>query len=65
MGRVGPKTVYRYRLEFKRAVVKLSQLEGVEVQQTGSEEHQVAVFYGKIDEATRACASLGWGIQSC
>jgi len=32
MGRAGPKKVHRYSLEFKRTAVRLSQLDGVEVQ---------------------------------
>ena len=32
MGRASPRKVHRYSLEFKRQAVKLSQLEGVEVQ---------------------------------
>jgi transposase-like protein len=32
MGRVSPRKVHRYSLEFKRQAVNLSQLEGVEVQ---------------------------------
>src|SRR5262245_23590406 len=32
MPRAGPKRVQRYSLEFKRAAVRLSQLDGVEVQ---------------------------------
>ena len=32
MPRAGPKRVLRYSLEFKRAAVRLSQLDGVEVQ---------------------------------
>ena len=44
MGRASPRKVHRYSLEFKRQAVKLSQLEGVEVQQAGSEDHQAAAF---------------------
>jgi hypothetical protein len=33
-------------------------LEGVEVQQAGSEEHQGVAFCGNIDEATRTCVTL-------
>ena len=32
MGRASPRKVHRYSLAFKRQAVKLSQLEGVEVQ---------------------------------
>jgi len=32
MGRASPRKIHRYSLEFKRQAVKLSQLEGVEVQ---------------------------------
>ena len=32
MGRASPRKVHRYNLEFKRQAVRLSQLEGVEVQ---------------------------------
>ena len=32
MGRASPRKMHRYSLEFKRQAVKLSQLEGVEVQ---------------------------------
>ena len=32
MGRASPRRIHRYSLEFKRQAVKLSQLEGVEVQ---------------------------------
>ena len=32
MGRASPRKIHRYSPEFKRQAVKLSQLEGVEVQ---------------------------------
>jgi len=32
MPRAGPKKVLRYALEFKRAAVRLSEMDGVEVQ---------------------------------
>ena len=39
MGRVSPRKVHRYSLEFKRQAVKLSQLEGVEVQAVADALH--------------------------
>ena len=39
MGRASPRKVHRYSLEFKRQAVKLSQLEGVEVQADALDIH--------------------------
>ena len=56
MGRASPRKIHRYSLEFKRQAVKLSQLEGVEVQAVAAhallqQEHEL------LKKAIRFCSA--------